>query len=335
MANIKSFPNNQDEYIGAEYVMKWLHGRTSGVFAADNNAAVAAVQGAMAVTVSDGLGWITNIEGDGVVWWNDVEKTNGAKLQLSIDAADSALNRIDRVIVEWKTTNYADLPEIKVLKGTTSSTATAPTLTNNSTVRQISLAQISVAAGTTALTASMITDERLDASVCGIVTENVTADTSMINAQYQDAVNRLKQAIQEAWDGKISNGTITRAKLAQDALYSPLAYTQSGETLTSARIGFTLRQQWNEDATYILTQSNSASMPVGSVIAICNYGYAGNCLVQCQGGVRFAISGKASLSKDGTVKIKGAYSKIALEKYETSSSDGDVWIVIGNAEVVA
>ena len=43
MANIKSFPNNRDEYVGAEYAMRWLHGRTSGVFAADNNAAVSAV----------------------------------------------------------------------------------------------------------------------------------------------------------------------------------------------------------------------------------------------------------------------------------------------------
>lgn len=34
-------------------------------------------------------------------------------MQLTIDAADGVLNRIDRVIVEWKTTDYADLPEIK------------------------------------------------------------------------------------------------------------------------------------------------------------------------------------------------------------------------------
>lgn len=60
MANIKSFPNNRDEYVGAEHAMRWLHGRTSGVFAANNNAAVAAVQNAMAVTVSDGIGWIAD-----------------------------------------------------------------------------------------------------------------------------------------------------------------------------------------------------------------------------------------------------------------------------------
>ena len=99
MASIKSFPNNQDEYVGAEYVMKWLHGRTSGVFGANGNAAVSALETpGMAVTVSDGVGWMSNVNGDGVVWWNDSESVNTSKLQLSIDAADGVLNRIDRIM---------------------------------------------------------------------------------------------------------------------------------------------------------------------------------------------------------------------------------------------
>lgn len=218
MGSIKSFPNNRDEYIGAEYAMRWLHGRTSGVFAADNNAAVSAVQSSMAVAVSDGLGWLTDSDGNGIVWWNDAEKSAGTKLQLTVDAADGVLNRIDRVIVEWQTTDYADLPEIKILKGTASSTAAVPALTNNGTKRQISLAQISVAAGTTAITASMITDERLDPAVCGLVTESVTADTSVINAQFAALLAQLRTAIEQAAGGEIPDGSITHPKLAADAV---------------------------------------------------------------------------------------------------------------------
>lgn len=185
MANIKSFPNNQDEYIGAEDVMRWHHGRTSGVFGAGNNASVQALSTpGMAVEVSDGTGWMANSGRNGIVWWIDNESVNGAKLQLAVDAADGVLNRIDRVIAEWKTTNYVDYPEVKILKGAKASKATAPALTNNSTIRQISLARISVAAGTTAITASMITDERLDASVCGLVTEKVSIDTSTMQSQF-------------------------------------------------------------------------------------------------------------------------------------------------------
>ena len=76
------------------------------------------------------------------------------------------------------------LPEIIVLKGTPASNPVAPALTNNNMVRQISLAAIRIPAGSTAINAAMITDERLDASVCGIVTEKVGVDTSMMKAQF-------------------------------------------------------------------------------------------------------------------------------------------------------
>ena len=207
MANIKSFPNNQDEYIGAEYVMKWLHGRTSGVFAADSNAAVTAVQNEMAVNLSDGLGWMANSGKDGVVWWIDNEAVNGTKLKLPIDAADSALDRIDRIIVEWKTTNYVDYPEVKVLKGSIASNPSAPALTNNSTVRQISLARIRVNAGTTAITASMITDERLNASVCGLVTESITIDTSVMQNQFEALLSSIARQLDD-----LQQGTATALK---------------------------------------------------------------------------------------------------------------------------
>lgn len=230
---IKSFPNNRDEYIGAEEIMRWLHGRTSGVFAAAQNAAVAAMDTpGMGITVSDGTGWMTDAGGNGVVWWNDTEKTSGQKLQLEIDMADGVLNRIDRIIVEWKTINYADLPEIKVLKGTASSTAEAPALTNNSTVRQISLARVSVAAGITAITASMITDERLDPSVCGLVTDGLSIDTTTINAQYTALLDSLAQEFANLEAGTavelkklaFANTAVAVSTWADDSTYEDYPY---------------------------------------------------------------------------------------------------------------
>lgn len=212
MANIKSFPNNQDVYVGAETVMRWLHGRTSGVFSAAGNAAVAALETpGTAVTVTDGTGWLTDAGGNGIVWWNDTLKNDGALLQLPIDIADGALDRIDRVIVEWKTTNYVDLPEIKVLKGTASSTPEAPALTNNSTVRQISLAKITIPAGSTKITASMITDERLDPAVCGLVTDELTVDTTTMQAQFSAFLAKIQNDLAniEAGSGLVTRQTYT------------------------------------------------------------------------------------------------------------------------------
>lgn len=185
MADIKSFPNNQDEYIGAEPVMRWLHGRTSGVFGEENNAAVSSVPGTMSVSVSDGIGWISNDKGDGVVWWNESESETGNKIVLAIDPADGALNRIDRVVVTWETTNYVARPTISILKGSNASNPVPPSLTNNNLQRQISLARVSVPAGTISLSASLVTDERLDPDVCGIVTESVKIDTSVMQSQFE------------------------------------------------------------------------------------------------------------------------------------------------------
>lgn len=228
MAEIKSFPNNQDTYIGAEEVMRWLHGRTSGVFAAAGNAAVAALETpGMAVTVTDGTGWLTDAGGNGVVWWNDTEKTTGAKLILNVDMADAVLDRIDRVIVEWKTTNYVDLPEIKVLKGTPASNAAAPTLTNNNIVQQISLARVAVVAGITAVTASMITDERLDPAVCGLVTDGLSIDTTTINAQYTALLDSLAQEL-----ANLEAGTAVELK--------KLAFASTAVPVSA----------WAEDSTY-------------------------------------------------------------------------------------
>jgi len=212
MATLNSFPNNADEYIGAEEVMHWLHGRSKGVYAGAGNAAVSAVGGGMQVSVAAGIGWMTDANGEGICWWFDTAQT------LTIDPAEGTgtLDRIDRIVIQWRTVDYADKPELVVLKGTDSSSAVAPSLTNNSTLRQISLAQISIPAGTTEITALLITDERLDPDVCGLVTETATADTSMIAAQYAAAVQELYDAIAQAWSGAISDGAVTEQKLAPE-----------------------------------------------------------------------------------------------------------------------
>jgi hypothetical protein len=223
VANIRSFPNNQDEYIGAEDVMRWLHGRSSGVFGASGNAAVAPVLDTMYITVSDGVGWISNNNNDGVVWWINNESANGSKLRLPVDMADGVLPRIDRVVVSWQTTNYVALPEVIVLKGTPASNPVAPALTNDNVLRQISLASIRIPAGVTAITAAMITDERLDSSVCGLVTSGISVDTSVMQAQwkasYAEFVTYLaqQQAAWEAFFQNVQNDNVLPVPAANDA----------------------------------------------------------------------------------------------------------------------
>lgn len=227
MPEIKNFPNNQDEYRGAEAVMRWLYGRTSGVFGAAGNAAVSAFQTPrMAVQVSDGTGWMADRNGLGCVWWIDNNASGGSPLALAIDAADAVYNRIDRVIVEWNTPNYTDLPVVRILKGTFATKAVAPTLTNDSTTRQISLAKISIKAGATEISAADITDERLDEAVCGLVTDRVNVDTKTINAQVMALINELRGKLTDVESGSFYTTEVS-ATLTAAGWVGSGPYTQS------------------------------------------------------------------------------------------------------------
>lgn len=227
MAEIKSFPNNQDVYVGAEWVMKWLHGRTSGVFGAEDNLSTSIVPDTMSVEISDGIGWLSNENGDGVVFWNDSEQSNGSKLSLTHDVADGALNRIDRIVVTWETTNYVALPTISILKGTASSNAVPPALTNNNVQRQISLARVSIPAGTVSLSPSMVTDERLDMEVCGIVTEAIEIDTSIMQSQFEALLKSIQNELLELESGtgvelkklQFNNISVAISDFVENAIY--------------------------------------------------------------------------------------------------------------------
>lgn len=232
MAEIKSFPNNQDVYVGAEWVMKWLHGRTSGVFGAKNNLATSVVPNSMSVEISDGVGWLANENGDGIVFWNDSEQLNGNKLVLTHDVADGALDRIDRIVVTWETTNYVALPTISIIKGTPSSNPVPPSLTNNNAQRQISLRQQRIPAGAISLSNAFGTDERLDPKVCGIVTETVRVDTSTMQSQFEALLNAIQDELQDLEAGtgvelkkrQFNNVSVEVADFVADATYEDFPF---------------------------------------------------------------------------------------------------------------
>lgn len=232
MAEIKSFPNNQDVYVGAEWVMKWLHGRTSGVFGADGNLAMSVVPDSMSIQISDGIGWLSNANGDGIVFWNDSEQTNGSKLTLTHDVADGVLDRIDRIVVTWETTNYVALPTISVLKGTPSSIPDPPALTNNNIQRQISLAKVNIPAGVVSIQPQMVTDERLDPDVCGLVTETIKVDTSMMQSQFESLLKAIQNELQnlEAGTGvelkklKFNDVLVPSANFVDDTTYTDFPF---------------------------------------------------------------------------------------------------------------
>jgi microcystin-dependent protein len=88
-------------------------------------------------------------------------------MPITLGNADPTNPRIDRIILRLETGAPRQISE-KILKGEASASPTAPTLTRNSSIWEISLAQVAVAAGVMLITSGNITDERDDSSICGV-----------------------------------------------------------------------------------------------------------------------------------------------------------------------
>lgn len=108
---------------------------------------------------------------------------------LTIEPSDLVLNRIDRVVLRLDPSVSSRNITIAVKKGTAAATPEPPELTRISDgIYELSLAQIAVNAGATAITQAEITDERPDADVCGYVAGLIDQiDAANLFAQFESA----------------------------------------------------------------------------------------------------------------------------------------------------
>lgn len=141
----------------------------SGVF---NGELQVVENGGMSVTVNSGYAWLI---GYGY--------QNTEPLVIDLEVASGNLNRYDAIKIKLDLsartiTAYAD-------KGGNAASPAKPANTRSDTVFEITLAEVYIAAGTTVITQSMITDTRMDNSKCGWVAGAVDQiDFSQIYAQF-------------------------------------------------------------------------------------------------------------------------------------------------------
>ncbi len=83
---------------------------------------------------------------------------------------EEALNRIDRIVLRLNLAQRS--VSMEKLIGTAASTPQAPALTRDAETYELSLAQVLVQAGASALLPGDITDERADEAVCGLMAPN-------------------------------------------------------------------------------------------------------------------------------------------------------------------
>lgn len=169
-------PRKYDADEFAEYFRQIL---TDGVFNGGTNLQVTCDGTNMKVQITEGYGWIKGY----------LYKVDNLGLELQHDTADVTFDRIDRVVLRWdKDNRYI---KAFVLKGVPSASPVAPSLTRDDNIHEISLAQVKVLAGKSFIAYTEITDERLDANVCGLVNSLVQVDTTAMQQKFDDFMSTL------------------------------------------------------------------------------------------------------------------------------------------------
>lgn len=221
--SIITYPLNGVVY-SAEDVATYLCTRTSGVYSKETNFAVSNT-GTRQITVAPGLAWINYDDFKGISVCSREENV------LTVPEADNTLNRVDRVVLQFDTSE--NIAAIKLKTGTPAVAAQPPDILQNHNQYELGLCTISVPAGSTAVTAADITDTRADETVCGVMRDGVTGIPAAT------LIKKLRDEIDKVDSGSFYDKTETDAllnalrnqvnKKISSAISSATSITASGD----------------------------------------------------------------------------------------------------------
>lgn len=194
---------------------------TNGVFiesSLDDDLQVVPGNG-MAVKVSKGGCHI-----EGALAYNDNDVT------LSLEAANATLRRIDRVVARFNTSTSVRSIMVYVKTGTNAPNPVAPALQHESNFWEIGLADITIPAGATSISASNILDTRMDDNLCGRVLPAIPYITQLgsLYEQYQELVN-------SALSGTVA-GQLEARIAAEESKVQSIAKGGTGATTAEAAL---------------------------------------------------------------------------------------------------
>lgn len=199
------FPLDNTPY-EAKDMGTYLATRTRGVFSAESNLTVTPGENGLSVSVSPGLAWLK---------WSDfwgVAALQEQALTLTLDTADGALKRIDAIVCRLDKVN--NRAEIVVKKGAPSSAPIVVPPVRDANYDELYIATVLIGAGVISISASAITDQRLNEEYCGLMRDGVTGiPTASLHAQAQQILTELTDAL---------NAQIVRQSSEFDAWFEEL-----------------------------------------------------------------------------------------------------------------
>ncbi len=164
-------------------------------------------------------------------------------------------------------------------------------------------------------------------------------DNTIPYTKYRDgSVTGQKIADGAVTEAKIANKAITLEKLADDVMNTQFVKMGTAHDIVPSDQQKKVVDEYanrNVQKVITLNATLSAALPAGFVVAITSK-YSDDIIINVSG-IRLGTYGfdsqVATLSKPASLKMKGKYGTIVLEKYEVDNS-GDLWIATGNLEVL-
>lgn len=107
--------------------------------------------------------------GAGYMFANGYMYENSSTMTMKHDIADSSNDRIDRIIIRFDSDPAERKNYAVIKKGTPAKKPSPPSITRDTYIHEMSVAQVRIKAGKSYIDEDEITDERADDSVCGYI----------------------------------------------------------------------------------------------------------------------------------------------------------------------
>lgn len=200
-----SIEGDEREYAEVDFARLGRVLGLDGVRGGENALSVSAAPAGLGVTVATGLALIQGR-------YYELEDDGSGTFTLNLSEAGNN-PRIDRIVLTLDFT--ARTVKLGVLKGAEAASPAAPSLTRNTSLYMLSLAQVYVAVGAGALEADDITDERHDEAVCGIFI--ASADSALAAAQAAQKTADTAKAAASGAQTTANNGVTNAASALAEA----------------------------------------------------------------------------------------------------------------------
>lgn len=177
--------------------------------------------------------------------------------------------------------------------------------------------------------------------------ENKALSTNDFTDEYKEKLEKLKVINGEGDisvndDGKMfvktaslttakyTRGSVTREKLANDALFSPVVFMNTSGNLAATHLGKKIvLSSGSEAISLTVSKEVSDSLPLGFE-AIVIYWTGSSAQIEFSGGLLMAVAGESAV-ENGKVAFAEQYGMAAITKISDSGS----WLVTGAVEVVS